>query len=821
MKDYSKMLWDSTEPFPFEIAEMIYLTAINPRDMFERASESHNKDSIEYYFWTRYFGADFQNPTLPDYLNEISNIDRNTRRIFSIIAFALLDKTILERLIESNINQLKGSIRIDDFDPLIIDSLILRAYSDDSFLYTGRTIAFNYEKLLSNSLFGKCLMNLLCSRLRYSLNEPQQVSFNDLLDACFELKFHKALGLSETTFKLWLKGLTGGMLWDSTEALTKSENIAELFSHTAAFPEEMFTMAHQSYNPIEYDFWEHYFGADFSNPTPPLYLFEIRDIDREARMLFSIIAFVLLDIDILEHLIKSNIKQLKGRVRIDDFNRLKSVSLFGISDSFNFVNEGKGKYVEFNLEKIMSIQLFGKCLMNLLNSRLRNFLDKSEVSFDELMKKCYEHKFHKALGLARVDFSQWLKGTYASTGDYINTTQINNFICIDNAILDFSNSKAEPSKEIYLLGENGDGKTLVLEALLMTYAKERIKYSAEDMGNAYKLFKKAKAEGASLKGEDDKKIKYGNGFYSVLPKIFAYGTHRGRTNGRKQDFDDTGFLTLFDTNKILTDPSEWIKDFCTKGLGSIDLLSFEEYQVNNNVAQERLKELQELFDIILNKKINIKTNKDGQVRYIEHGADLTFDQLSEGYRSTLIFICDLLYRLFNSQSENEKEETIEHGRDANAVVLIDEIDAHLHPRWQREIVNKMRKVFPNVQFIMTTHSPFIIQGASDDALIFRLFRENGKTCVSEPIKRSELDYMMINTLATSPIFGMGSARLSNDENIDYTSKSFLMERIEKLVIDKIKDEKKRTYLSEEEINKMIEDAWSQIDTNDNDKEQPL
>jgi predicted ATP-binding protein involved in virulence len=43
------------------------------------------------------------------------------------------------------------------------------------------------------------------------------------------------------------------------------------------------------------------------------------------------------------------------------------------------------------------------------------------------------------------------------------------------------------------------------------------------------------------------------------------------------------------------------------------------------------------------------------------------------------------------------------------VILIDELDLHLHPKWQRRIIEDLRRVFPNVQFICTTHSPFLIQ----------------------------------------------------------------------------------------------------------------
>ena len=55
----------------------------------------------------------------------------------------------------------------------------------------------------------------------------------------------------------------------------------------------------------------------------------------------------------------------------------------------------------------------------------------------------------------------------------------------------------------------------------------------------------------------------------------------------------------------------------------------------------------------------------------------------------------------NPQSVNPLEE--------EAVILIDELDLHLHPKWQKTIVEDLRRTFPKCQFIISTHSPFIIQ----------------------------------------------------------------------------------------------------------------
>jgi predicted ATP-binding protein involved in virulence len=55
--------------------------------------------------------------------------------------------------------------------------------------------------------------------------------------------------------------------------------------------------------------------------------------------------------------------------------------------------------------------------------------------------------------------------------------------------------------------------------------------------------------------------------------------------------------------------------------------------------------------------------------------------------------------------------------DGAGVVLIDELELHSHPRWQREVVEKLRTTFPNIQFIATTHSPFVIQSLRPGELI--------------------------------------------------------------------------------------------------------
>ena len=93
------------------------------------------------------------------------------------------------------------------------------------------------------------------------------------------------------------------------------------------------------------------------------------------------------------------------------------------------------------------------------------------------------------------------------------------------------------------------------------------------------------------------------------------------------------------------------------------------------------------------------------------GVALDLSQLSDGERSFLAMISDLGRRLALA---NPLLDNPLHGA---GVVLIDELELHLHPKWQREVSEKLRKTFPNIQFIATTHSPFVIQALRPGELI--------------------------------------------------------------------------------------------------------
>jgi len=87
--------------------------------------------------------------------------------------------------------------------------------------------------------------------------------------------------------------------------------------------------------------------------------------------------------------------------------------------------------------------------------------------------------------------------------------------------------------------------------------------------------------------------------------------------------------------------------------------------------------------------------------------DLPLKALGDGYKATFAWVADLMgWAIF-------LEHDVPSSDNINGIVLIDEIDQHLHPVWQRRIVKRLYKHFPNIQFIATTHSPIVALGTTD------------------------------------------------------------------------------------------------------------
>lgn len=450
--------------------------------------------------------------------------------------------------------------------------------------------------------------------------------------------------------------------------------------------------------------------------------------------------------------------------------------------------------VPYDFTPIFQNNMVGRLFKEVLLERVSRFAD-DEIVDEDFYSICFSNNFHKALSISKDQFKSWLEGVPDIENRFIENVNILNFFSVEQASIDF-----KKAKEIFFLGENGDGKTLILMAIYLAFNGNYIteKTDQEQTGKAADILRNNK--NTILTGIDDKGLEYNPQKGVYLDNFFAYGTHRGRYAISKPE-EEYGFMSLFDSEQTLVNPISWLKDQ--------KLLEFEKNHDAINGLGE-VKELPNSFPVallenmfyeLLEKNVEIKVEGNG-VSFKEKGTNLTFDQLSEGYKSILIFISDLLYRLNKNASKGEKT------TDLKGIVLIDEIDLHLHPKWQRVIIGKLRKLFPNVQFIFTTHSPTIIQGASEDAIMFRVYRnkEDGKTKVSDPYLRKNLDHLLINSLLTSPLFGLDDSRMNTDDNDSDTSETYLLYRINKKLEVELEKQKAsgKAFIKDDEIDELIQ-----------------
>jgi predicted ATP-binding protein involved in virulence len=199
----------------------------------------------------------------------------------------------------------------------------------------------------------------------------------------------------------------------------------------------------------------------------------------------------------------------------------------------------------------------------------------------------------------------------------------------------------------------------------------------------------------------------------LLPLIANFGTDRKASEFRKVNKVDNrrtrlekGYLTSLKEDTNFNGALEWIYSY--------------EYNVKNNIEFEGTKEA---FYTALNKALPYLKNIGYNIQYNQFEAEIIFDEvtmgktihsnMSDGLKSMLYLVAELAFRcvvLNGFKGINAVAET-------EGVVLIDELDMHLHPNWQRHVVDDLKAAFPKLQFIVTTHSPFIVQSVAENELI--------------------------------------------------------------------------------------------------------
>ena len=206
------------------------------------------------------------------------------------------------------------------------------------------------------------------------------------------------------------------------------------------------------------------------------------------------------------------------------------------------------------------------------------------------------------------------------------------------------------------------------------------------------------------------------GFFYHSFFICSYGPFR-RMSGPSADAirgmvapDTESLVTLFQESATLAEVDQWLIKLHHKSLEK----KYPETHLLGLVPKI-------LSDDLLHNQITVdRVDSDGLWLKDRNGVELAWSDMSDGYRSALALLSDILRHLMNDEDlgrysivENSDGKLVvnRHG-----VVLIDEIDAHLHPEWQQKIGFWLKRHFPNIQFLVTTHSPIICQAADDNGL---------------------------------------------------------------------------------------------------------
>ena len=163
---------------------------------------------------------------------------------------------------------------------------------------------------------------------------------------------------------------------------------------------------------------------------------------------------------------------------------------------------------------------------------------------------------------------------------------------------------------------------------------------------------------------------------------------------------------------------------------------------------------------------------------------VSFNALSDGYRSLTSVILDFLGQYMLKTEKFNLD-------DISGIFIIDEIEEHLHPRWQREIIKSLAEKFPNIQFICTTHTPICALGLNDldcESQLVKVAYVNGHSELTPFNPKECFKGYRADQILTSEIFGLTDTRSVSIEK-----------KLERYRIIYLKDKKSRTRKEEKEL----------------------
>ena len=236
--------------------------------------------------------------------------------------------------------------------------------------------------------------------------------------------------------------------------------------------------------------------------------------------------------------------------------------------------------------------------------------------------------------------------------------------------------------------------------------------------------------------------------------VLAYGASR-RLNfnrGRRSNSSDYGHVraqsvaTLFNPDATLTPIESWAMDM--------------DYRKNRGASNI----IKEVVSIFLRDVEFSKIDKDkGQLIFKTPLGSVPLSQLSDGYQNVAAWIGNLLFRV--TEAFDDYKTPLK----TRGLLLIDEVDLHLHPKWQRDLLTFLRRKLPNFQVVATTHSPITAQQAGENELHY--IERRGKS-----FKLNQFPgvpkAMLLHQLVMSDVFGLPS-----DESVEMHRKKARYEKL--------------------------------------------
>ncbi len=317
----------------------------------------------------------------------------------------------------------------------------------------------------------------------------------------------------------------------------------------------------------------------------------------------------------------------------------------------------------------------------------------------------------------------------------IDFVQIKNFKGISDLTITFTESYENREKWLFLLGENGLGKSSILQAIALGFhpiyksGDPKVSELIQKRKHRAEIIIKEKNSNnllTTVLTRKDNLITHSGAFDSFL---IGYGSLRLSTEETieksKNDFNKVSYVNLFEPVLPLNNVTKWIKNTYKTDSKKFDSIA---YSIKKLMPSDSDGELLEV-------KANELYFKD---------SDVPFGGFSDGYKSTITLALDIMMKLSSANADMDK---------LRGIVLIDELGNQLHPRWQMRIVTQLRSIFPKINFIISTHHPLCLRGSESGEVVLLRRIKNEIIAIKDLPNPSEL---RVDQLLSSEYFGLSS-----------------------------------------------------------------